>query len=192
MFRKLYNKVLAWSEHPLAVKILMGLSFAESSFFPIPPDVMLGPMTMAKPSKAWHYALIASIFSVLGGILGYMLGYGAFYTVVDPILEFFNKKESYEHALSWFQDWGVWVVIVAAFTPVPYKLFTIGAGALQMNLISFILASIIGRSLRFFLVCGLFKLGNQYLADWIQKWIDVIGWSVLVSVILVYYYLVYY
>lgn len=187
MFRKLYNQVLLWSQHPYAVKFLIGLSFAEASCFPIPPDVMLGPMTLAKPHKAWHYACITTVFSVLGGILGYMLGLGFYHTLVVPLLAFLGKEASYQLALQWFELWGVWVVILAAFTPIPYKLFTIGAGAMQMNFAYFVVASIIGRAMRFFLVCGLFKLGDKYLSDWIQRWIEIIGWSVLISVVVLYF-----
>lgn len=189
MFAKLYNKVLKWSEHRFAVRFLMCLSFVEASCFPVPPDVMLGPMTMAKPDKAWRYAFIATLFSVLGGILGYILGLGAYHTIVLPLLSFLGKQQAYNVALSWFQYWGVWVVIIAAFTPIPYKLFTIGAGALQMSFPAFVVASLIGRSMRFFLVCGLFKIGNKYFADWIQRWIDVIGWTALILVVIFYYIL---
>ncbi len=189
MFRKLYNKVLAWSKHPYALRFLMGLSFAEALFFPIPPDVMLGPMTMAKPQSAWRYAMITTLFSVVGGIFGYCLGLFAYHSMVLPLLNFLGKQQSYEIALEWFKLWGVWVVIIAAFTPIPYKLFTIGAGALQMSFPAFVAASIIGRSMRFYMVCGLFKLGDKYLHNWIQKWIDVIGWTVLITVLIFYYFI---
>lgn len=191
MFRKLYNKVLEWAEHPYAVKFLIGLSFAEASCFPIPPDVMLGPMTMAKPSKAWHYALLTTIFSVLGGILGYALGLFAYHTVVVPLISFLGREAAYIQALDWFGQWGVWVVLIAAFTPIPFKLFTIGAGALQMNFIYFVIAAFIGRGLRFFLVCSLFKMGDKYLSEWLQRWIDVIGWVLVISLV-VSYFLIFY
>ncbi|MBP9723095.1 MAG: DedA family protein [Gammaproteobacteria bacterium] len=184
MFRKLYNKVLAWAEHPLAVRSLMGLSFIEAFCFPIPPDVMLAPMTMAKPQKAWYYALITTLCSVLGGVLGYFLGLWAFHLVAQPILEYFNAMGLYQKALFWFDQWGICIVLIAAFTPVPYKLFTIAAGAMQMNLPLFILVSLLGRGTRFFLVCSLFKFGNKYLSQWIQRWIDAVGWGALILIII--------
>lgn len=189
MFRKLYNKVLVWADHPYSERILMVVAFFESACFPIPPDVMLAPMTMTKPERAWRLAFITTVFSVLGGVFGYLIGYFAFQTVVFPLLEFFNKQEAYAHALVWFDRWGVWVIILAAFTPIPYKLFTISAGALQMNLLLFIFASIIRRGIRFYLVCGIFKLGNKYLADWIERWITVIGCCVLLFLATFYYFL---
>lgn len=191
MFRKLYNKVLAWAEHPSALNFLMCLSFAESSCFPIPPDVMLAPMTMAKPDKAWRFAFVTTVFSVLGGMFGYLLGAVAYHSMVIPLLDFLGRQQSYEIALSWFNHYGIWVVLVAAFTPVPYKVFTIGAGALQMSFPLFVLASFIGRGLRFFMVCGLFKLGNKYLENWIQHWINVIGWGVLITVVIIYWFVFY-
>lgn len=186
MFKKLYNKTLIWAEHPLAVRFLMGLSFAESFFFPIPPDVMLAPMSMAKPQNAWRYAMLTTFCSVLGGLFGYMLGIWAYHLIVLPILEYTDKMDLYLQALQWFELWGVGCIIVAAFTPIPYKVFTIAAGTMQMNVPLFILGSLVGRGMRFFLVCTLFKYGNKYLSNWIQRWIDVIGWVSLVLIVILY------
>ena len=190
MFKLLYKKALYWAEHKNAVKFLACLSFVEAIFFPIPPDVMLAPMTMAKPSKAWKYALVTTLFSVLGGVVGFMIGLFAYHTVVMPILELMNRQDSYQYALQWFTHWGVWVVLIAAFTPIPYKVFTIAAGAMQMSFFGFFVASVIGRGARFYMVCALFKFGNKYLSTWIQKWIDVLGWSALILLIALYYLLV--
>lgn len=188
MFKKLYNIVLKYAAKPQAEKYLKALCFAESSFFPVPPDVMLAPMTMAKPDHAWRYAWYATVFSVLGGILGYILGYFAYKTIVIPMFDFFGHGESYLIALEWFKKWGILVVAIAAFTPLPYKLFTIGAGVLQMNLFLFVLISIFGRGARFFIVCGLFKISNKYLADFIQKWINIVGWGILFIILIICYY----
>lgn len=189
MFKKLYNKTLRWSAHPYAGRFLMGVSFIESSCFPIPPDVMLAPMVMAKPEKAWNYALLATIFSVLGGVFGYIIGVFAYGTIVQPLLEYFNQQEAYAEVLKWFNEFGVVSVVIAAFTPIPYKLFTIGAGVMQMNVVIFIVGSLIGRGARFFLVAGIFKFCNKNLSDWIQSKIDIIGWITVVLVVVFYYFL---
>lgn len=190
MFKKLYNKVLVWSKHPSAERILMALSFFESSCFPVPPDVMLAPMTMAKPKQAWRLAFITTVFSVLGGIFGYILGYSAYHTVVMPLLDILDIQDAYGQALTWFNDRGIWIILIAAFTPIPYKVFTIAAGTLQMNLVLFIVGSIVGRGARFYMVCALFKFGSKYLSEWIQRWIDVIGWGALILIVLFYYFMI--
>lgn len=189
MFKKLYHKTLALSVHPYAGRFLMGISFIESSCFPIPPDVMLAPMSMAKPEKAWNYALLATVFSVLGGIFGYFIGVFAYSTIVEPLLEYFNQQQAYAQALAWFTKFGVLSVVVAAFTPIPYKLFTIGAGVMQMNLPMFILASLVGRGGRFFLVAALCKFCNKNLSEWIERRIEIIGWSTVILVVAFYIFL---
>ena len=138
--------VILGSTHSKAPKYLAMLSFAESSFFPVPPDVMLGPMCMARPWLSYRFAYIAIAFSVLGGILGYTIGYLSFETIVEPLLGYFGQTQNYAEALAWFQKWGFVSILLAGFTPMPYKLFTIGAGVMQYNILLFILGSIIGRA----------------------------------------------
>nr|WP_305907053.1 YqaA family protein [Methylomarinum sp. Ch1-1]MDP4519771.1 YqaA family protein [Methylomarinum sp. Ch1-1] len=144
MFQKLYDKALHWSRHRHASKYLAALSFAESSFFPIPPDVMLAPMSLSQPKKAWRLALLTTVASVLGGMLGYAIGYFMFDSIA-PWLQQSRYWEKYQLAEAWFQQWGVWAVFVAGFSPIPYKVFTIAAGALQMLFPPFVLASMVGR-----------------------------------------------
>jgi membrane protein YqaA with SNARE-associated domain len=192
MFRSLYNNVLILAERPLALRFLMGLSFIEAFCFPIPPDVMLAPMVMAKPHKAWHFALVTTICSVLGGIIGYCLGYWASEIIVEPLFGFLGKREAYHQALIWFQLWGPLVMLIPAFIPIPYKIFTIGAGAMQMNFVLFVLLSLVVRSIRFFLVCGIFKLGNKHFADLIPRWINVAGWSSLILAVILCGFVFYY
>ena len=184
IFSYLYEKTLSWSVHPKAPTYLGGLSFAESSFFPIPPDIMLMPMSLAKPEKAFYFAWITTIFSVLGGLLGYAIGYFA----MDAIMPWLNEigyGSKIDAAKAFFEEYGVWVVFIAGFSPVPYKVFTITAGASFMPLLPFIIASFFGRGARFFLVAGLMKYGGKRLEPVIQKWVDWIGWS-MVALILVY------
>ncbi len=138
---------MEWSRHRHAPWYLGGLSFAESSFFPIPPDVMLAPMSLANPSRAWRFALITTLASVAGGLFGYLIGYYAF-DAIEPWLRTTKYWAGYVVAVDWFGRWGFWAVFIAGFSPIPYKVFTIAAGALSMALLPFTLAALIGRGAR--------------------------------------------
>lgn len=181
IFTPLYNKVLQWSAHPRAPFYLGGMSFAESSFFPVPPDIMLMPMSLAKPQQAFCYAWIATFFSVIGGLLGYAIGYFAMDLITPVILEM-GYQDKLEAAQAFFDQYGVWVVFVAGFSPIPYKVFTISAGASAMPLLPFIIASLIGRGVRFYLVAGLMKWGGAPIEPLIHKWVDWIGWALVAIV----------
>lgn len=166
------------SRHPRAPWFLGGLSFAESSFFPIPPDVMLAPMSLAQPKKAWWFALITSVTSVLGGMFGYLIGAYAF-DLVQPYLQDSHYWDAYLVAVDAFEEWGFWAIFVAGFSPIPYKVFTIAAGVLSMAFVPFVLASMIGRGARFFLVAGLMKLGGAKMEAVLQKYVDWLGWGIV-------------
>jgi membrane protein YqaA with SNARE-associated domain len=167
---------MSWAKHPHAAYYLAGISFVESSVFPIPPDCMLIPMSLTHPEKAWRYALITMIASVCGGMLGYALGFYFFETIGLPIVQFFGYEQTYVTVVNWFQKYGFWAVLLAGFTPIPYKLFTIGAGVSQMAFLPFVLASIIGRGARFFLVAGIVsKVGKKY-EPLLLKYMDRLGW----------------
>ena len=188
IFGWLYEKVIGWSKHPKASYYLGALSFAESSFFPIPPDVMLAPMSLARPKKAWWFALLTTVTSVLGGVLGYFIGAFAF-EFIEPWIQSSAYLPKFETAKSWFAEWGVWVVFVAGFSPIPYKLFTVTAGLLSLALIPFIFASFIGRGSRFFLVAGLIKFAGPKLEPMVIKYVEWIGWiTVLLLIAFVLYY----
>lgn len=150
---------MVWARHPYAPFYLAALSFAESSFFPIPPDVMLAPMCLARRDRAWFLAALTALASVLGGVLGYAIGFYAF-SWIEPYIHEFGYGEAYNQSVAWFQEWGFWAVLVAGFSPIPYKVFTITAGALSMSFLPFTLASFIGRGSRFFLVAGLMRAGG--------------------------------
>lgn len=180
MFQKLYDKALFWAKHRHANKYLFALSFAESSFFPIPPDVMLAPMSLAQPEKAFHFALWTTIASVLGGILGYGIGYFLFDSIAAWLQET-HYWSSYLQAEQWFKNWGFWAVFIAGFSPIPYKVFTLAAGALQMFFLPFVVASMIGRGARFFLIAMLLTMGGGKLESTLRQYMDKIGW---ISVIL--------
>lgn len=179
-----YKKTIQLSKHRHAEKYLGIISFAESSFFPIPPDVMLLPMCLANPLRAYWYAFITTLTSVLGGLFGYLIGKFAF-DLIEPHLINSHYYESYNHAVAWFNEWGFWAIFVAGFSPIPYKIFTIAAGSLNMLLIPFILGSIIGRGGRFFLEAALTKTFNKNIDLLIQKLIERIGYLIIFIFILI-------
>ena len=179
IFGPLYDRVLLWSRHRHAERYLGVLSFAESSFFPIPVDVMLAPMVLAERDKAWRYATIAAVLSVLGGVAGWIIGWGMF-EAIEPWLADSRYWDAYETATAWFDRYGIWVVFVAGFSPIPYKVFTIAAGVAALNLPAFIIASLIGRSARFFLVAGVVYAGGEEAEDTLRKHVEALGWAVVV------------
>ncbi len=188
IFSPLYQSVMQWSRHKYAPWYLSGLSFAESSFFPVPPDVMLAPMSLAQPDKAWKFALLTTIASVLGGGVGYVLGMFAF-EFIQPYIIALGYQARYELAKQWFEEWGVWVVFIAGFSPIPYKVFTITAGVASMAFLPFLMASLIGRGGRFFLVAGLMYWGGVKMEALLKQYVDILGWLVVVLMILVYLWL---
>jgi membrane protein YqaA with SNARE-associated domain len=183
MFSSLYQRVLNWSRNKYAVYYLAIISFAESSFFPIPPDVMLAPMAFAHRPRAWYYATITTVASVLGGIFGYLLGLYAFEPLVEPVIKYLGYEEHFLSAEGWFDRYGVWIVFIAGFSPIPYKVFTIAAGVMHMAFLPFVIASIIGRGARFYLVCALIVLGGQKLEDHLKQYIDLIGWITVALIV---------
>lgn len=184
MFLKLYDRVIAWSVHRRAPVILAALSFAESSVFPIPPDVMLIPMCLARSAKGWYYAALCTFFSVLGGMAGYMIGKLAF-DWIEPWLMGSSYAGAFAQAVDAFDTWGFWYVLLAGFTPIPYKIFTISAGVVGMPLFAFITGSVAGRGGRFFLVAALIRLGGKPLAERLRKYIDLIGWLMIALALIV-------
>jgi membrane protein YqaA with SNARE-associated domain len=185
IFSTLYVKAMSWARHPKAPWFLGGLSFAESSFFPIPPDVMLAPMSLANPKKAWFYAFITTVTSVLGGILGYFIGVFAF-DMIEPILRDYGYYDRYLLAESWFATWGFWAVFLAGFSPIPYKVFTIASGVVGMAFLPFVIASLIGRGLRFFMVAGLMAWGGEPMEQKLHKYTDIIGWITVALALIVW------
>jgi len=185
IFSSLYQRVMEWSRHQYATVWLALVSFTESSCFLIPPDVMLAPMSLAKPEKAWFYAGLTTVASVLGGLLGYFIGSFAF-QFIEPWLVSLHYIDAYYLAENWFEKWGFWAIFLAGFTPIPYKIFTIASGALGMALLPFIIGSTIGRGARFFLVAGLMRWGGKPLEAKLHTWIDKIGWLTVLLVVLGY------
>ncbi len=186
VFSRLFEMVMRWVEHRHAPWYLAGLSFAESSFFPVPPDVMLAPMSLAKTTRAWRYAMITTLASVAGGIAGYAIGMFAF-DLVEPLLHSAGYWERYETARAWFDTWGIWVVLLAGFSPIPYKVFTISSGVVGMAFLPFVLASIVGRGARFFLVAGLMVWGGEKMEQMLRRYVDRIGWVLVVAVLVAWF-----
>ncbi|MBI5782013.1 MAG: DedA family protein [Rhodocyclales bacterium] len=185
IFSSLFARTMRWSRHPHAPWYLALLSFAESSFFPVPPDVMLAPMAMAAPQRAWSLALLTTVASVLGGLFGYAIGYFAF-AGIRPWLEGSSYWEPYLQARAWFDTWGAWAVFIAGFSPIPYKVFTIAAGVAQMALLPFTLASLVGRGARFFLVAALMRWGGERMEARLHRIIDRLGWATVAAVLFAY------
>lgn len=182
LFSRLLELVITWSRHPHAPWYLGGLSFAESSFFPIPPDVMLAPMVLAKRERAWKLALLTTVTSVAGGLAGFLIGALAI-DWVSPLLERLGYMDKFTLARDWFTDWGFWAILIAGFSPIPYKIFTIAAGAMSMALVPFALASAVGRGARFFLVAGLIYWGGETFERNLKRYVDIIGWVVVLLII---------
>jgi membrane protein YqaA with SNARE-associated domain len=149
---------------------------------------MLAPMVLAKPNKAWRLAGLTSIASVIGGIAGYLLGVFLYEPVVLPFVEMMGYESKLDTIIQYFNDYGIWVVFLAGFTPIPYKLFTVSAGMLSMAFLPFVIASAIGRAMRFYLVAGILYWGGEKMEHKLRQYIDAIGWGVvlLVAVIIIY------
>jgi membrane protein YqaA with SNARE-associated domain len=169
MMRRMYDWMMGLAGSPRAPWALGVVSFIESSFFPIPPDVMLIPMVLKDRSKAWWYATIATVTSVAGGILGYAIGYFFFEAIGKPILNFYGKENALEGFIQFVHQYGVEAVIIKGMTPIPFKVVTIAAGVAKMDLLAFIGASIIARAMRFYLVAGLLYFFGQPIREFIER-----------------------
>ena len=175
MLRKLYDWVLHWAETPYGSWALFLLAFSESSFFPIPPDVLLIALAVAIPKRSFRYALICSAGSVLGGCLGYLIGWQFMAGIGNRIIEFYGLTEKIAYIQTLYQTYDAWAIGIAGFTPIPYKVFTISAGAFDINFTVFILASVVSRSARFFLVGGLIYIFGSKIQQFIDKYFDILA-----------------
>ena len=188
LFKPWYDRVLRWSRHPHAERYLGAMSFAESSFFPIPVDVMLAPMCLADRDRWIRYATIATVFSVLGGLGGYAIGWGLF-EVIEPWLSESHYWEDFELASKWLNDYGVWVVFAMGFSPLPYKVATIAAGVAVISLPGFFIGSLVGRAARFFLVAGLVRLGGEQFESTLSRYVERIGWATVGIIVIVVWFM---
>jgi membrane protein YqaA with SNARE-associated domain len=191
MFASIYQSVMRFSRRREAPYYLSLLSFVESFILPFPPpDVMLAPMSLARPSRAMRYAALTLLFSVLGGLVGYLIG-AFLFDLAEPYIIAWGYEVRFEKVTTWFEHWGFWAVLVAGFSPVPYKIFTIAAGVLNLALIPFVLASIIGRGARFFLLAWCLAKYGPAIEPKLVRYIEYIGWTVvgLLSLAIAIYYL---
>jgi membrane protein YqaA with SNARE-associated domain len=169
MLRRLYEWTLSLAQSPNALWALAIVAFVESSFFPIPPDVLMIPMIIARPSKAFVIAGVATVASVLGGLLGYYIGYGLFETVGQPVLAFYGKEDYFVDFATRYNEYGAWAVLIAGVTPFPFKVITIASGVTQLSLPIFIVSAIVARALRFFLVATLLWKFGEPIRDFIER-----------------------
>jgi len=166
MLRSLYQRTLSLAESRHAVRALAAVAFIESSVFPIPPDVLLIPMILATPQRAFRLAAVCTGASVLGGMLGYAIGYFAFDAIGEPVLHFYNAMDRYYDLQQSFNEWGVWIIVLKGMTPIPYKLITIASGAFKFDLVAFVLASIwrFGAPIRDFIERRLVLVTSAFVA----------------------------
>ena len=175
MFRRLYDWILHWAETPYGTWALFLLAFTESSFFPIPPDPLLIALAVARPQMALKFALVCSIGSVLGGCMGYLIGWQFMAGIGDRIVVLYGLSEKVAYIETMYNRYDAWAVAIAGFTPIPYKVFTIAAGAFQINFPVFVIASIASRSARFFLIGGLIRLFGEKIQAFIEKYFDILA-----------------
>ena len=169
MIRKLYDWTMSLAESRHALWALFIIAFIESSFFPIPPDVLMIPMIIALPTRAFTIAAVATVGSVLGGLFGYYIGFALFETIGQPIFDFYGKADYVEEFKQSYNEIGIWAVLAAGVTPFPFKVITIMSGATQLNLFAFVVSAVIARSLRFFIVAALLWKFGPPIRDFIEK-----------------------
>lgn len=185
IFSTLYEKILLWSKHRHAAYYLALVAFSEALIFPIPPDVMLVSMGLAKPHRVWFYATVTLIASIFGGMVGYSIG-SFFFDLVHPYIQQWGYEQTYLTVKNWFEVWGCGAIILASFTPIPFKILSISAGAVNMPFCSFVLAAFLGRGTRFFLVSGFMFFYGEKVALILRQYIDKIGAACIVIPVLIY------
>jgi membrane protein YqaA with SNARE-associated domain len=183
MLRNLYHRVLALAASPGAPWWLAGIAFAEASFFPIPPDALLIPMALARPRRAWTFALICTIGSVCGGALGYYIGYAVFDQLAKPVLALYGYGDKFAAFQALYAKWGLWVILIKGMTPIPYKIVTIASGAAGFNFWVFMMASAITRGARFFIVATLLHFWGEAVKEFIERRLTLVTTGVAVGVV---------
>ena len=181
--RRLYDWTLKWADHPLGPWALFVLAFAESSFFPIPPDVLVLALCAGAPKKAFKFAAICTAGSVLGGMAGYGIGLWGFDTIGEPIVKFYHGEAVMEKIKVWYEEYGFLGNLIAAITPIPYKVFTITSGVFEYPFVQFVIASIIGRSFRFFVEAAIFYFCGAAVKVWIERYFNWFAWGFMILLI---------
>jgi membrane protein YqaA with SNARE-associated domain len=183
MIRSLYDWVIRLAAHPRAIPALGVVSFLESSVFPIPPDVMLIPMVLANRKKAFTIALVCTVCSVLGGMLGYAIGYYFFETLGEWVVRTYHMENGLAAFRAGFEKWGIWIILIKGLTPIPYKLVTIASGAAHFDLFTFVWASIVTRGARFFLVAALLWKFGEPIRTFVEKRLTLLTWLFLIALV---------
>ena len=189
LFTRSYDAIMLWAKSKHAVSILSTVSFIESFIFPIPPDLLLIPMGISSPKKAYYFSMLTTIFSVLGGVIGYLVGVYLSDLFLSSLGWIFDEN-SVEITTAWMTEWGVMVVLISGFSPIPYKIFTIASGVTGLAFIPFLIASFLGRGMRFFLIGFIISKGGDNLEKRLRKYVEVIGWTGL-SILSTYILLTY-
>jgi membrane protein YqaA with SNARE-associated domain len=171
MLQRLYDWTLALAAHRHALPALAAIAFIESSVFPIPPDILIIPMVLAAPTRAWRIALVATVSSVVGGLFGYLIGAFLFDAVAQPILSFYGYEAQFASFQTRYNEWGAWIVAGAGFTPFPYKVITIASGATGLDPTVFIIASILSRGARFFLIAALLWRFGAPIREFLERYL---------------------
>jgi membrane protein YqaA with SNARE-associated domain len=169
MLHRLYMRTLALAASPRAGWWLFGIAFAEASFFPVPPDALLIPMALARPDRAWRLAAICLVGSVIGGALGYLIGYAVFDQLARPLIELYGYGDRFASFQALYARWGLWLILVKGLTPIPYKIVTIASGAAGFNFWIFMAASLVTRGARFFIVAALLRYYGTPVRDFIER-----------------------
>jgi len=183
MLQNFYARVMALAASPNAAWWLALIAFAESSFFPVPPDALLVPMALAKPHAAWRFATLCTVASVTGGALGYLIGFALFDQLARPILDLYGYGSAYAAFQAKFQQYGLWIILVKGLTPIPYKIVTIAAGAARFDFWLFMLASVLTRGARFFLVATLLHFFGDAVRDFIERRLTLVTSAVAVGIV---------
>ncbi|MBV8191193.1 MAG: DedA family protein [Alphaproteobacteria bacterium] len=183
MLRRLYDWVIRLAAHPRALAVLGLVSFLESSIFPIPPDAMLIPMVLADRTRAFKIALVCTVCSVLGGLLGYAIGYYFFETLGEWVVQTYGLQKSLDAFRAGFAEYGIWIILIKGLTPIPYKLVTIASGAAHFDLFTFVWASIVTRGLRFFLLAALLWKFGEPIRHFIEERLTLITSAFVVALL---------
>ncbi len=183
IIRRLYDWVLSFADHPYGTWALFLIAFMESSFFPVPPDFLLIALAVGSVKRSFWFALVCSAGSVAGAVLGYLIGWHFYDFIGVPIIDFYGLTAKYDQVRLLYENWNALAVGIAGFTPIPYKVFTIAAGAFKINFPTFILASLVSRSARFFLVAGLIRLAGPGIKTFIDKYFNLL--TVIAAILLI-------
>lgn len=181
--RRSYHWTLSWAEHPFAGRALFCIAVIEASVFPIPPDILLIALALARPLSAFKYAGLSTAGSVVGAMIGYAIGMFLFTTVAQPVIDFYHAAERFEHVQEWFVEYGVAIILLAGFSPIPFKIFTIAAGAFGLPFLPFVLASIVSRGARFYLEAALLRWGGDRLRAFVEKYFEWLTIAVAIVVV---------